>query len=314
MSAKIDIPRAVHDALGFTAGHFGTVLRLSWFPLTFVFVALILLQGPLQAAYNAGDTIRSQQIWLLISNGLTLLAQASIFVALVGTVVRGAPLHDRSFHFAFGVREVLFILTAVASVVFLLATTVLPAQFALNFSEAFALEREAEQAYFFTEGSLHEGSRNYLLDGPHPIRQWQPIILWGGGLLAVYVGLRLLLLPFAVASGADRPLARTLRISGGLNIFRMLVIAVIIYLLQAVTNFAAGLIANQAFSAIGLFQMMLNVFYTWGIDFATPGWANALPRFAAMTLGGVFVVVLQAFSMGLLSGFAGALILQTEKD
>ncbi|NNU14973.1 hypothetical protein HK107_01375 [Parvularcula sp. ZS-1/3] len=314
MSAKINIPRAVHDALGFTAGHFGTVLRLSWFPLTFVFVVLTLMIGPLGEAYEGGDQGRSNMIWLLMTNGLTLLMQASIFVALVGTVVRGAPPHNRSLHFAFGVREVLFVLAAVASVVFLIATTLAPAQFALQFSEAFALEREAEQAFFFTEGSLHEGSKNYLFDGPHPIRQAQPYIYWGGQLLAVYVGLRILLLPFAIAGGADRPIARALRISSGLNIFRMLVIAVIIFLLQVLTNFAAGLIADRAFDSIMLFQMMLNVFYTWGVDFATPAWANALPRFAAMTLGGVFVVVLQSFSMGLLSGFAGALILQTERE
>lgn len=313
MRARIDIIHAVHDGLGFAAGHFSEVLRLSWLPLL-----IAMLSGPL--LWNAGWANPPQDgtaifipfFFALVYAPVVLVTQASVMVALVGTVVSGAPPHHRSAHFAFGPRELLFLLSAVLSAGVLLLLTAGPTLLVSGWIEGFAAEREQLEVFRFDDGSLHGGERNVLFPGGHPLRSLQPFLGFLAAGILVYLTLRLFLLPIFVAAGVRAPLAKTWRASGGANVLRLLLLLVLFVIVQYAVGVSGRFIGGLGLWFASLIGMVPAMLETWGLTFADPGWSERVAGWLGIGVSGAITLLLAVFSVGLFAGLTGAVVRQVE--
>lgn len=307
---KIDIPAAMHDGLGFSAKRFSEVLRIGWLPYSLLFAFGLWFALWLFPQLNPQDP-RSEFIFLALYYPVPLLINTMVMVALIQMAVRGTQ-HHRSAHLAFGLREVLFLLASLLSGGVILLLSVGPGLFLNGLIETLAVQQETQTAFFFTEGSLHEGSENLLYPEGAPVRGWSPVL--AGGVIAVlaYLSLRLFLLPVLVAAGSARPLAKTWRAGAGLNVVRLFFLFVVLVIVQFATNFAADLLATLSFTIAGLFIYLVRIIQGYGLDFAVPLWAQRVEVVIAFGLSGLFFVVTQCFTSGLFAGFAGAVVRQVE--
>lgn len=313
MSTRLDMVRTLHDGLGFAASRYSEVLRLSWFPL----LLLIMIPYLGRLLYGSGHLGQDGQTLLLSAFNIaylpvSLLAQASVMVALIGTAVSGQPPHHRSLHFSIGVREILYIITGFAAFVCLGVLVYGPWMFGTSLLNEIAREQASQEAFFFTEGSLHEGQQNLLYpDGP-PAEGYLPWITGAAVVAALYVSFRLYFWPGFVAAGARQPFRKALRASAGFNIIKLIGIAVLMLGLQILVRFATNLLVGLGALMLGVYTMVLNILSNWGLGFATPEWADLLTWVTVFVVGLGVGIGLQAFAFGLLAGLTGSVIRQVE--
>ncbi|GGY41171.1 hypothetical protein [Parvularcula lutaonensis] len=309
MFQKIDIVGAFHDGLGFAAGRYSEVLRLSWLP-----IALIMLAGPgianFAVAQGPGWGIQPEFLFWLIFAPLSVLLQASVMVALIRTAVNGYPPHHRSAHLAIGPREFLYVLSGLLGIGMVGLLLWGPYNYSLQFLDAFARQQETIEVYRFVEGSLHQGSKNLLYEDGHPIRNLElpiTVVAFAG---MGYVALRLLLLPSFVAAGTGKVFRRTLKASAGFNIIRLLLVLAVLWFLFWVTSWAAQLIASLGFFIAGLFAFIPQLLGGFGLDFAAEGWISELGTWTSLLIGYGISILFEAFTLGIVSGFFGAIVRQ----
>ena len=311
MSTKIDISNAMHDGLGFTARRFSEVLRIAWFPYLLLFLLMLGISFGLAPSLNFQDP-RSLPVLRAIFFPVVLIVNAVAMVALIRMAVLGTAPHGRSLHFSVGPREVLFVLAGLFSIMVVGLLAFGPSTYLLQLIDSFALEREGQTAFFFTEGSLHEGSENLLYANGHPIRQWLPVVQIGALVVLGYLTLRMFMLPVFVAAGSATPFRSALRASAGLNAIRLLLLFLVMVLIYVAAYFSARIVGDFAMASGALFSGVVYVADSWGLDFATPVWAERLQVGFAFVIGGVFAVVTQSFTAGLIAGFTGAIARQVD--
>lgn len=307
---KIDIPAAMHDGLGFSAKRFSEVLRIGWLPYSLLFAFSVWFALGIAPQLNPQDP-RAQLVVLALSYPVLLLVNVMVLVALIRMAVLGTQ-HHRSVHFAFGLREVFFLLASLLSGGVILLLSVGPGVFLSGLIEAMAVQQETLTAFYFTEGSLHEGSENLLYPEGAPVRGWMPLVLAGVLIVLGYLSLRLFMLPVLIAAGSSRPFAKTWRAGAGLNVVRLFFLFVVLAIVQFFTSFAADFIATLSFTVAGLFIYLVRIIQGYGLDFAVPLWAQRVEIVIAFGFSGLFFVVTQCFAAGLFAGFAGAVARQVE--
>lgn len=301
----------MHEGLGFAAKRFSEVLRVAWFPYLVLFVLnvwLILGVAPNLDWNNPSAGLTLAQLYFPVA----LIVNATVMVALTRMAFFGEQSHRRSIHFAFGPREVLFVLASLFSILVVGGLSLGPGLFVQHLIERFAEAREVETAFFFEEGSLHEGSENLLYADGHPIRSWAPVATIAAFVLLGYLALRMAMLPFFVAAGSASPVRSSLRASSGLNVVRLLLLLLVMVIIQYAADFSADFIASFGLAVGGLFGMAVYIAQSWGLDFATPAWADRGQLIIAFGVSAMFAIVIQSFTAGLLAGFAGAVGRQVE--
>lgn len=312
MSFRLNLGRTIHEGLGFAAGHFGEVLRLSWLPL-----AVLVIGGPLYWNWlwandpGQGGGVFIPLYFALVFLPLLLVCQASITVALTGTAYRGAPPHHRSIHFAFWGRELQFVLASILVLGLVILLSYGPLQIGARMIDSFASEQEQTTAFFFDEGSLHGGDTNLLFPDGHPIRSAVPWLIWASFGIFVVISLRLFSLPYAVASGVRRPFGVAWRAGKGFNVLRLAIVAAVILLVQVLAFFAAqvGLFIGQF--AGQLMFMVVDVVLKFGVQGAN--WAAGIGQIVALAVSIVIALMLLAFANGIYAGIGASIVRQSEE-
>ncbi|WP_372529438.1 hypothetical protein [Parvularcula marina] len=259
-------------------------------------------------------------VWLIF---IAAILQASVLVSLTRYAAGVERPHHRSLHLSFGIKHLLFIVTAALSftgVVFL-ATRLygLAAKITTPRIDNLLSTKTVEIA---SGGGLHpelgpthepfEGL-NTLIDAADGwlgtlglgIGTIDLVIFLPFALVTLYLILRLLAWPYLVAAGSGAPLQRSLALSKGLNVLGLFVIVVLWIVLSTATlwvttwslHFIFGFLWNGAASLLsGLEGFNPNT----GLGF----WVEWIIR---IMLGGILIAI-QAFLVALQAGMGGALV------
>ncbi|MGV6820288.1 MAG: hypothetical protein ACWA5T_07280 [Parvularcula sp.] len=339
MRPKLSIGGVVHEALGFAILKFGNALRLAWLPIVLLMgleaVAVKMgLATPLESFVKAlrlepGYTFKlvnaalSSQWALAAVSGIAVLLQASMATALIRFAADGRPPHHRSLHLTFGAREVKYIVACAASFAGVIMATkaLLIAGYSLADANIIPV-LNTEQAVF-APGSLHSvetepayGALRHLVQEVDAfygriglnVSAIQSVVLIPVSLLAGYVLIRLLPLPFFAAArhagDGYSSLGATLRLTGGLNIFPMLVIVLIFVILQVLTLGLLWLgLMIYGYAAMG------TGFLIDGMEnFAPNGPQGPLIRAFFSLISGLIVIFTTTFMVALNAGLGGALV------
>ena len=120
-SIKLPVFRTFFRAAGFTIWNGWTIFRLTWFPLSLMFLASIfvpLLYLTSVAEYVELPQVEESIVFQVSSIVLQLIATASAAVAIHRVILFGDRQSGHYFLFAFGRTEFLYLLMAITSVLF----------------------------------------------------------------------------------------------------------------------------------------------------------------------------------------------------
>jgi prepilin-type processing-associated H-X9-DG protein len=304
--SRIDLTSAVQHGLGFAALRFGTALRLAWFPVALMSAAAFLLPAILPREWHVG--------WReFITLGSVLFFQTIALTVLMRTAAMGVPPHRRSLHLAFGKKELQVLLTYLLTGLVVFVLVLLPSEFTTVLLEGLVTEGEGQMAYFFEEGSLHQGGLNYLYPDGHPGRQLFPLITYATLAGFAYLSLRLYLLPAFVAAGIRKPLRQSLAASGGANTVSVFLL-VLVTVGAVVAVFGSLVFLGDLATAItGSVTTLTAALHDAGMGFASPIWAERLAQTTGAVASLLVGFLLQVFVISLFAGFSGAVAAQIRR-
>ena len=327
----------VHEAFGFAGRRFDTALRFCWLPV-------LLLMGWEAVRRDAGaawlavplpDPLFAlwERLGALVLLGLVPLLVAALYLGPLTRLAAGVSVPNRrSLPNRPGPAEGRFVLGTILSAggVFLLATLPVDAATGAFLDQADALL--SREVATFGAGSLHAIDTEPALTGAlRSLVEGSPrVVLILGSLVFAYVSLRLFPLPYvltAAGPGEGRSvLRRTLALSGGLNLLRLLaVIGIVFVVLQIATLILVGGILPL--SALGLRDVGvpsgLEIAFKLGLSAATAlleggtaligrgepaTWIGEAARWATTVFGFAVTLGMTALFAGLNAGLGGALV------
>ena len=341
----LSVMGVIYEALGFATSKFGTALRVAWLPLILIMLLEVVMSklGYLPQGRALALQIIPEQGWIanlvtvtatvpfmgvplvhvLGFIGLVLIAamlQASVMFPLIRYAANGEAPHHRSMHLSFDLRHWAYLIASALS----FGVIMIVAQFVMQngrqiIGGAVTTQLNQTQPYF-TKDSLHSIEQVSPFEGVNTILSavdaWlreiginltavDTIIVVPVVLIALFLMLRLLAWPALIAAGDKTSLSKSLRLSGGFNIFAMLAIVILYLLLLTVFLYVTTLGVRFIFTYLSVGSEYLISGYE---GFVEDRGAGAWIRGLVVTLFGAIILAVNTFVAAFQAGLGGALV------
>lgn len=237
---RLPVFETVHEALGFAVTRYETALRLTWLPIALLFlydVAAPPVFDQAMGAVPSGDAgalgrLGVEAFFFVL---VPLLVTALYMAPLVRLAATGEAPDHRTMPTRLGAGYLPFVLGSLASLGGIFVVSTWPLTKALTWLSGFVADLSRREVAVFEEGSLHAVETvPAMSDDALTILEGVPTLAFGlATVFSLYVWLRLFPLPFFWA-GKQRGegwsvLGRTFTASSGTNLFRLAVIALILW-------------------------------------------------------------------------------------